>query len=271
MNLKKSLILIGFTLLILTSFCISANSINETQARKYIEHIIDTLFVPSNHSGSYAQDLKMFVNDVTYRLLRRLGYYPTLFSFFKNYDSDQLYKEIVNESINFIEQKSFDYAIEDIKKIYIPTIVNDRKIISKVTKKIKGEVVNIVSRSSVLDLGVFTNYIGVPLYNKVHDLLEEEIKANLREIEKQTLKPKDVYPTRECPVCYEEFGKLLKLGETVKRIFLACGHNICVDCLRSWHDSSFASGKPTTCPLCRSELNIRDYASELWALSAPPF
>lgn len=228
----------------------------EIQAGKYISHLIDTLFIPTNHSGKYERQLKNFTNDVTSKLIRKLGSYPTFFSFYKTYSSNNLYQELVNESVNFIEKLSYDYAKEEVKDFYRLDSNLEQEIFTKISKAIREEISKVVNRSSELTSGVFSNYVGVPLVNKVRDMLKREINNAL-----EHSKPKpSLYSTDECPICFRDFTS------NVKRLFLTCGHNICVDCLRSWYNET---GTRVSCAICRAPINISDFSSQIWPASAP--
>lgn len=234
------------------------NTITEIQASKYIGHLVDNFFMTSNHSGSYLDDLKFFTSFVTNKLLHKMGRYPSFFAFWKVYTNDELYAGFMQESVDFIENRSRQYANSEFKKFYVIYSVDTQQIINKTVEKVRQEVSAIINKSGTLDTGVFTNYFGVPLINKINEIIKKELKNSSNQV--QAPKP-TLYSTQECPVCFDNFD-----NKTVKRLFLHCGHNLCTSCLIKWHN---AKNSKLTCPLCRAPININDYSSELWPPSAP--
>lgn len=242
--------LVVANLLILSNATASTvkKALSEIQARKYISHLVDTLFMPSNHNASYARELKIFSDDVSHILIRRLGYYPSSIAFSKVYIDKEIESALVEESVIFIEQKSLSYAKEAIKKLHVTSDIDQNLIITRVVQNIREEVLRIINKSTYLEPGVLTNFFGNALHDKIYQLLKQEIKSSTEQLPKY-------YPTPECPVCFDDFSY------KVKRLFLHCGHNICVECLRKWYQ---ASGSRTNCPICRAAVNINDFAKELW-------
>jgi RING-type zinc-finger len=238
------------------------DTLTETQARKYIGHLVDALFVPPNHSGSYERDLQKFSQDITRLLMQRLGYRP-FFSFFKTYTAKEINDGFLRESVVFIEQASFKAAKEALNKLFIPIEINEQVLVEHVVKKISGEVTHMINGSTFLEQGTLTTYFGVPLCNKVYDMLKQELKQKAAQASKPNIPSQDA--TEECPVCFETFSK------SHESIFLNCGHCICKECLRGLY-KTYNDGrtKEFKCPLCRATIAISDFACELWPPSAPP-
>ncbi|CDK30353.1 RING finger domain-containing protein [Candidatus Babela massiliensis] len=240
-------LLTGLLSISLITHTVICSNLNDTQAKNYIQNLIDTLFLPNNHSGKYERDLKNFANNVTRKILNRIGKYENYYSFSKVYNSDRIYQELINESIDFIEKSSIDCAKDEIGKFYVSNRFNERDIINSISKKIRREIYDLVNKSTFLDQGIFTNYYGVQLVNKVHELIAKEIRVSV--------KPTTTYSTPDCPICFEDFQ-----DNSIKRVFLKCGHNLCNLCLKNW---SKQKGSKTTCPICRAIVNINDFINEL--------
>lgn len=246
-NTKKGLLTSILSITLITSYSIASN-LNESQAKNYIQNLIDTLFNPNNHSGSYERTLKNFSYNATQKILNKVGKYEDYLSFNKIYNTDLIYQELINESVNFIENCAKQYAKDEIGKFYYASNVNENAIINLVAKSVKQEVTTLINTSTYLNSSTFTSYYGVDLLNKVHKLIAKELKAYAAQNQKPT------YPTNECPICFEDFGFY------IKRLFLSCGHNICAGCLKQWYNEK---GSNTTCPMCRAKINIKDLIKEL--------
>ncbi len=232
----------------------------EAQARKYIEHVVDTLLMPSNHAGSYGSELKKFTNTTASQLLRRYGSYPNFLSLSKEYNTDTLYNALLSEIQVFIEEKSSQYAQEELKNVYVPSYVDKQKVTRATTQVVVNEVNTIISKSVELPVGAFTNYVGTPLRNKVRDIVKVELRKATGPAPRPE-RPSTLYTTADCPVCMEDFHT------SVKRIYLKCGHNICTGCLTQMYNH--AKQTHLNCPLCRAAVSVNDYAQELWPASAP--
>lgn len=246
-SLKNKILISLLSITLITNY-IHVSNLNDSQAKNYIQNLIDTLFNPNDHSGNYLKSLNDFSYNVKRIILNKVGVYENYLSFNKIYNSDLIYKELILESINFIENCSKKYAKDELGKFYYNNNVNENTIINNVSKNIKQEVSRLVDKLSYLDVGVFSAYYGVNLVNKVHDLIAKELKAYSLQNSKPT------YPTNECPVCFDNFNFY------VKRIFLSCGHNICSSCLKQWYKEK---GPRTTCPMCRAKIDIQELIDKL--------
>lgn len=234
----------------------SKNTINEIQARNYLEHVLSTLCLPQNHAGTYGAELKKFIDQTTRLILKKQGRYTSFWSMSKVYTNDEVYEGAVGELLSFIEDKSRVYADQEINSMLLPDKSKRQLMIDTVVKNIRNEVLGITFKNGSLQSGTFTDYLGAFLRNRVIDALKEEIKRITPKVPQQNL-----YATADCPVCLDEFAAV-----DINRVFLACGHNICVQCLREWHR---AQGDRAYCPLCRKAISIQDYAQQVFAPSAP--
>ena len=262
--LRLSLPLVLSVTVACTTLC--DKPVTKDQARAYIGHVWDTLFLPDQHAGSYGRELKKALTEVRSRVLQRSGTRQTSYSLSKKYNSDRLYAEVLREAVQFIRQQSKQCARQELKNLYTSARVNEHAVREKVVDTIVYEVQRLVNRSVTLSPGVFTNYTGVPLRTKVAQLVKTELKKLTPATPQKQDKKQKLYPTSECPVCYDRFNT-----RSTQRVYLKCGHNLCSGCLRDWYYSKHKECRPVTCPLCRTVVNIADYASELWAPSAPPF
>jgi hypothetical protein len=60
---------------------------------------------------------------------------------------------------------------------------------------------------------------------------------------------KKLYPSEDCPVCFDEFGKYNDEGTFVNRVFLPCGHAHCYNCSKQMF---FDNNNPEPCTQCRN-------------------
>lgn len=164
--IAKSL-LAGLAILCISSSlkALAGKVLNKRQARHYVEHVIDTLVIPAMHSGSYSQELESF-NEETATSLSNLGY-----------TADQLYPATLKELASYIKHKSLHYARKEIKNRSLTHATSENKITQAVAQKIADEVQHIIDRSSLLEAGVFSSYVGAPLRTKVISLVDRELKA----------------------------------------------------------------------------------------------
>jgi len=229
---------------------IKSSELGELQARKYISHLIDSLFIPHNHSVSYQHNLHNFSQGLTNDLTRRLGSFPYFYSFSKVYNDDQVYQEVINESLAFIEQSAQNFTIAEIQQYYYQTTGNQKAFVDKVVSLLMKEIKAKLAKTSLLPQGFFTGYFGAALTTKVHILAEKELKKESDRLEKINIRT-------QCPTCSFKFDTV-----TNKRITLSCNHSICLACLKElWS----RMGSVIECNKCHSKINISDFAQEAWA------
>jgi hypothetical protein len=262
--LRLSLPLVLSVVVTCTTIC--DKSVTKDQARAYIGHVWETLFLPHQHEGRYGRELKNALSEIRSRIVQRAGTRSHSYSLHKRYNSDRLYAEVLREAVEFIKKQSKEFAHQELKDLYTPARVDERVVRGKAVDTIVYEVQRLVNRSVTLEPGIFTNYTGVPLRTKIAQLIKAELKKLTPAKPQKQDKKQKLYPTSECPVCYDHFNT-----RSTQRVYLKCGHNLCTGCLRDWYYSKHKECRPITCPLCRAVVNIADYASELWAPSAPAF
>jgi len=73
-------------------------------------------------------------------------------------------------------------------------------------------------------------------------------------IDKDTVRK---YPTKECPVCHEEWDETIIPFQIDE-----CGHEICTKCAKRW----FVQKNENSCPLCRVEVNVAVVMDQLCML-----
>lgn len=91
---------------------------------------------------------------------------------------------------------------------------------------------NIISRSIMLDMATRDVEGSVITYLSELDLDPERLNENLERIDQTT-------ENKECNVCMEEKDDIRRLG---------CNHTFCIDCITRWARTSNA------CPMCRSPI-----------------
>lgn len=195
--------------------------LNHTQANETARLIISTILNTENHFGTYGKELENFIDKSVKLVLDRSGNYSNFWSINKIYDYNELYNGIISEIIQFIKQKSIDYAQEDIINFHFPEKYNVKDLINTVCKTISQDLLKIVMQAGSLPEGALNRYIGVFLKNKVHKIILKEIKENVTlDLDYNC----DV--CQICPKCYGYFSN------KSKRILLSCGHSICQNCLK---------------------------------------
>jgi hypothetical protein len=143
-------------------------TINYKQAANYVEHVINTLFVPPMHLKVQAQEIAQFIKNTKSSLLKMPKSYKTL----------QLCDAVLAEMVYFIEQQSIAYAHQELKNT-IYTIDANRKeaLIKLVSTKLRTKVKVIVDNQDIISAGALMSYIGIPLRTKVIKLLKKQNKA----------------------------------------------------------------------------------------------
>lgn len=234
--------------------------LSQGQVRSYVEHVAGTLFLTSNASADQKREIQEFSNQTAKEIIDQLGHYSAVWSFTKTYDPDEIYESVIGQATSFIELKAKSYGQEIIKNFYMPTDINTDIILSRIANAIRDEALKIVTQSNVLNQGVLGSFIG----DKLREKLNQKIKTELSNISALYLVSETIpitYSSSECPVCLENFNV-----HDHKRLYLQCGHALCVYCLRNWYNTK---KDETSCPLCRKPINIRDYAYDLFPPSAP--
>lgn len=265
---KKGLLF--FLLSIFPLFVVSrvdaiTQDLTHSQAKNYIENVLSSLFSPKDHAGSYEQDFKVYVNEVTNIILKNQGYYSSFWSLNKSYKASEIYESLLNDLVNFVERHAKRFANDSIKSFFIHENVDKNKVVSSAIKALRNEVIKFITNSANLDAGCLANYMGAPLKARMHELVKEELKkvpgpSFVNPSPKPQPKP-PVYISKECPVCYGDFN------DTLKRMMLSCGHNLCADCLKEWYHEK---GEKVSCPICRIKIsNIKELIKEIEKAEKP--
>ncbi|MBA3954863.1 hypothetical protein H0X48_06095 [Candidatus Dependentiae bacterium] len=153
-----------------------AKAIGAQQARNYIGHVIDSLFVPSMHDGRYAQEIKDFVTQATQELLKVHGVFDKAKTA-KVYKAVDLCTDLNERVIDFIDHKCKDYIQKEISTAaYTLTTVQKRRITQRVATQFHNKVVDILYYADQLPAGALMSYVGSPLRNKVINAVKTEIK-----------------------------------------------------------------------------------------------
>lgn len=229
---------------------IKSSELGEADARKHINHLLDSLFIPNNHPVSYQQHFHKFVAELTEDLTSNLGRYPHFYSFSKVYNDNQLYYEAIKQSLVFIEKCARNCAITEIQQYYGETTGNQKIFVDKVVSLIMKELKAKTSKTSILPQGTFTSYFGTALITKVHDLTNKELKKEASKIEKLNAKIK-------CPTCS------ITYDANNKKITLSCKHIICLACLKELWTKM---GSAIECSKCNSKIDINECVGEDWTL-----
>lgn len=253
---KRGIYALSIIFMLLNGQYVKSADLGELQARKYINHLLDTLFIPHNHSGIYQQNLHEFSKDLTNDLTLRLGYFPHFYSFSKVYNDKQIYQEVINESLVFIEQSAHNYASNEIQTYYSETTSNQKVMVTKIIGLLMKEIKVKLNKASELPQGIFKDYYGSSLTTKIRMLREKEIKNEADRRERLNAKT-------QCSTCSVKFDVV-----THKRITLTCGHTICLACLKElWR----TMGSAISCNKCNAKINISDHAQEDWATPADDY
>lgn len=144
-----------------------AKPLGAQQARNYIGHVIDSLFVPSMHTGRYAQEIKGFVAQSTKELLKTQGVFDKTKNT-KTYAAADLYAELNKRVIGFIDHKCKEYTVKELATAaYALTTLQKERIAQSVTLQFHNKVVDILYHEKQLPAGALMSYVGAPLRNKV--------------------------------------------------------------------------------------------------------
>ena len=172
MKKNNLIILLSLVIFLFNSlFCSTSKFLTRKQARRYIENIVDTLFDPTKHSRHTWKVLDIFISKITPQILAKVDHY-SYSSLLKSYDSIKILNLTIKESIKFIEQKSRNYAFEQISKYYYSG--NKSEIADLVAKKITNQAWLSINEKSVIQHGALTKFIGTALKEKVNYFISQE-------------------------------------------------------------------------------------------------
>jgi hypothetical protein len=154
----------------------SARYIKQEQARNYIEHVVQSLFMPSLHAHSYVQELDAFIANITERLLKQEAFIGKKTGTFY-YKALVLCDKLLPEILDFIYEKSKLYAQQELVfyKKYISS-TQESALVDSVAKKIRNQAFNILYYADPLPAGPLMKYMGAPLRKKVTMLVKEQAK-----------------------------------------------------------------------------------------------
>lgn len=238
---------IMFTLL--NNQFIKSEDMSELQARKYISHLVDHLFIPQNHQAKHQAHLRTFTQEATNDLTTKLGDYPHWYSLSKVYNQHQIYQEVINESLAFIEKCARNCAINEAQRYYTETHANQKAFVDKVVDLLMHELKAKINKSSTIVEGLLTGYYGIVLETKIQSLVDKELKSAAARLEK-------AYAKTHCFQCALKFN-----AKKNKKIALSCKHTICLACLKMlWNKM----GSCISCPKCYTKINLSEYIQGVW-------
>ena len=192
----------------------------QREMRNYVHECTAQLFYPNNE----LPEVHKFENEVTQKINRN---YNEGFFIWNYYNSKKVYAAILDESVNFIGDQAREYT-------------NNQRA----SDLIRQELIDKISRTGELPVGIFSQFIGQPLKQKVAHLYSPTHTQSQQPI----APPMTLHPSEECCVCLLDFD-----GADVKQVFLSpCGHDICAVCSQE----HFIERKHKTCPLCRTNIEI---------------
>ncbi len=191
----------------------------QDQMREYVNQCTATLFHPNNERP----EVRKFQNDVAQKINRN---YNVGFFIWDRYNTEKVYDAILNESVNFIEKQACEYAKNQ-----------------KAGDFVRQELLDKIGRTSELPVGVFSEYIGERLKQKVAHLYSPTHTQSQQPI----APPIKLYPSEACCACLENFD-----GNNVVKVYLyPCGHDMCKECSRD----HFFKFKKDNCPHCRARVD----------------
>jgi hypothetical protein len=158
--------------------CIDESTISAQQAHNYSGHVIDTLFVPTLHDGEYARELYNWGRAITKQILQNEALYvhqERNHMLVRRYNRAKLYEALLNESVDFIEEKSVEYAQKELKKFPLASRFDKHAFAQRIAHNIVDKVHTLISESVTLNAGVFMNFVGAPLRSKVYKLVKKEL------------------------------------------------------------------------------------------------
>lgn len=219
------------------SLSLSANYINNDQLRQYVQNCTTHLFGNARENNQDMQELQQTINQ-------NVRYHYNECRFNPCYDTARVYEAILNQSVNFIMEKAQKHTR------------NTKKLI-----ELQQELIEKISSRTTLEQGILTPYIGKQLQQRLASQLTPFYQNNNQP---RPQEPKKLYPTESCCVCLEDFDE-----RNIEQIFLApCGHDICKGCATQWFFGT--QTRNSTCPHCRSAVNLDQVRNIVFEPSAPP-
>ena len=221
---------------LLLSFCVTAGA-TRLNVSDYVMQNLILLFYPLNDANGYESLDKIKKNDqLAYdninELKKKIARNVDKISHPSDYEVS---KAIHSTIFSFCADKAYNYAYSKSK---------DKKVARKVSATIEKEMRGLYNKYSELPRGVYKNYIGSALKRRAH-----EFAGKL-----DTSKP-HLYPTRECPICYNVFNHT----DRIRVYVYQCGHNFCTECSYRW----FFQENKQRCPYCNQNIDKKRLEQDL--------
>ena len=154
----------------------SVKYIKQAQARNYIEHVVQSLFMPSMHTQNYIQELDLFIADVTQRLLTEQAIIDKRTTI-KYYKALVLCEKLLPAVLEFIQEKSKIYAYQELALLHTTmSSARQQEIVRNVTTQIKNKASNIIYYADPFPAGALMQYMGAPLRTKVATSVKAQVK-----------------------------------------------------------------------------------------------
>lgn len=235
--------LYSLTLIFLTFSLMHSAELGEAQTKKYINHLIDTLFIPKSHSLAHQNTLTNFSHELNTNVVNNFGRYQHFYSLSKVYNDNEVYHEVLNKSIDLIKKSTRNAAILALQGSVLTG--HQDLIVTKIVASIMKEVTSKVNKSTVLQAGVFAGYFGQSLDTKIRTLITKEITKQDQRIARV-----------KCQTCSMKFD-----ANDHQKIELTCKHTICLTCLKElWT----VAGSQMACHKCGTRITVSEHMQNQW-------
>ena len=237
-------------------------TLTESQAKRYIDQCIasfDFALRPYMNDGTQFDYLKKLILDT----VRNAQHTYTYTNYGKRYKKDSIDQYINSAILQYIEEKSYNYAYYRTK---------NRTVAKKIAESMRNNAMAMIDKNGHINPESLRKFVGQSLVRAVSDAINRfdvpyqpdfdthEEPAAVPAVS-QAVSPEiasapeeKLYPSEDCCVCYESF-------KDVSRIFLKpCGHDICKDCAFKWF---FGEEQGKTCPMCRTEVDFNRLSQDI--------
>lgn len=248
-----TVLLIGNTILA-AGITAPAKNLSRSQACAYIIRVIDNLLAPQCQESSCVSEIKQITKITSDKLLTLLGDYSEAdFWSLRTYNQEELHAGIISELIQFIKTKSFIYARAAMKEFFLANNVDEKKVAQRISMAMADKALKKVNNETISNTNALEFFVGSGLKKQIRKNIKQElmsIPVSRMIVAQPKANLPTLYATRECPLCNERFS------DTIKRIFMPCGHNGCEACLKKRYNRKKARA---VCPYCMVPLEaIKD-------------
>lgn len=225
-------------------------TLTESQAHDYIDNVI----------ASFDLELRPHVKDteltMVKQMLKEIIGQPHTWA--ETHAGKRYKKDIIDQYVNaailqYIVRRSYDCALKYTK---------NENLAMDIAGTVFNTVLELIQQKGTLDMEELAGFLGKPLKKAIKERAKQIKHQNStapvpsNNPAQQQNAPAKIYPSEECCACFESFEK-------VTPVFLSpCGHDMCAECACEWF---FGEHSKTSCPKCRSTVNLSQLAQAIQA------